>query len=195
MTASKTWQHQPKPPHGNPALSMELPGGAMVIAGIEVDSSGKPTAVHVFKDWIPGLPLLRDFKITRVSIEDIVHVYDCEAAGQARGISPLASVLLRLKELDALTDAQLVRQKTGALLTGFITDADGTLLEGTQAQDGNIASLEPGPMQRLRPGEQISWSDPPQTDAGAEAFQKGIVREIGAGVGYRASCWITTWAK
>jgi lambda family phage portal protein len=160
---------------------MELPGGGMVIAGIEVDAGGKPVAVHVFKDWIPGLPLLRDFKITRIPIEGILHVFDCEAAGQARGISPLASVLMRLKELDALTDAQLVRQKIGALLAGFVTDADGTLVEGSQV-DGT-ASLEPGTLQRLRPGESVTFSDPPQTDAGAEAFQKAVIREIGAGVG------------
>lgn len=176
------WVKALDPAQVNPALSMELPGGGMVIAGIEVDAGGKPVAVHAFKDWIPGLPLLRDFKITRVPIEDIVHVYDCEAAGQARGVSPLASVLLRLRELDALTDAQLVRQQIGALLAGFVTDADGTLLEGTQ-YDGYVASLEPGTMQRLKPGESVTFSDPPQTDAGAEAFQRGIVREIGAGVG------------
>jgi lambda family phage portal protein len=91
-------------------------------------------------------------------------------------------VLLRLRELDALTDAQLVRQKIGALLAGFVTDADGTSLEGAH-DGGNVASLEPGTMQRLKPGESVTFSDPPQTDAGAEAFQRGIVREIGAGIG------------
>ncbi len=38
-------------------------------------------------------------------------------------------------------------------------------------------------MQRLNPGESVSWSDPPQIGTEADAFEKGIIREIGAGCG------------
>jgi lambda family phage portal protein len=96
-------------------------------------------------------------------------------------MSRLASVLLRLRELDSLTDGQLVRLKIGALLAGFVTDADGTLL-----QDGATpgeASLEPGTMQRLRPGESVEFSKPPEIGSESNAFQKAVIREIGAGVG------------
>jgi capsid protein len=76
---------------------------------------------------------------------------------------------------------QLVRLKIGALLAGFATDADGTLL-----QDGTApgeCSLEPGTMQRLRPGESVEFSKPPEIGAESNAFQKAVIREIGAGVG------------
>jgi lambda family phage portal protein len=169
------------PAQVNPALSMELPGGGLVIAGVEVNDGGKPVAFHIYKNWIPGLPLLRGLESVRIDAADVLHLFRPDAAGQTRGMSRLASVLLRLRELDSLTDGQLVRLKIGALLAGFVTDADGSLL-----QDGATpgeASLEPGTMQRLRPGESVEFSKPPEIGSESNAFQKAVIREIGAGVG------------
>jgi lambda family phage portal protein len=162
-------------------ITEELPNGGLVLHGIEVDNGGKPVAYRIYKNWIPGLPLLRGLEISRVPAADVIHVFKAEAAGQARGISKFASVLLRLRELDALTDGQLVRLKIGALLAGFITDVDGQLLQ--DAATPGEASLEPGTMQRLRPGESVSFSDPPQIGSESNEFQKALVREIASGVG------------
>jgi lambda family phage portal protein len=169
------------PAQVNPALSLELPNGGLVIAGVEVNEGGKPIAFHIYRNWIPGLPLLRGLESVRIDAADVLHLFRPDAAGQTRGMSRLASVLLRLRELDSLTDGQLVRLKIGALLAGFVTDADGTLL-----QDGATpgeASLEPGTMQRLRPGESVEFSKPPEIGSESNAFQKAVIREIGAGVG------------
>jgi lambda family phage portal protein len=166
----------------NPALSMELPNGGLVIAGVEVDAGGKPVAFHIYRNWIPGLPLLRGLESVRIDAQDVLHLFRPDAAGQTRGMSRLASVLLRLRELDSLTDGQLVRLKIGALLAGFVTDSDGTLLQDG-ATPGSEASLEPGTLQRLKPGESIEFSRPPEIGAESNAFQKAVIREIGAGVG------------
>ena len=170
------------PAQVNSALSMELPGGGLILSGVEIDAGGRPVALHIYKDWIPGAPLLRGLESVRIPIEDVIHLYHPESAGQHRGISRLASVLLRLIELDSLTDGQIVRQKIGALLTGFITDADGSLLADGGASGGEV-SLEPGTMQRLRPGESVTWSDPPQIGTESNAFQAALVREIASGIG------------
>jgi lambda family phage portal protein len=135
------------PAQVNPALSMELPGGRLVIAGVEVNDGGKPVAFHVYKNWIPGLPFLRGLESIRIDAADVLHLFRPDAAGQTRGMSRLASVLLRLRELDALTDGQLVRLKIGALLAGFIVDADGSLMQDGSAAPGE-ATLEPGNRQR-----------------------------------------------
>lgn len=170
------------PQQVNPALSMELPGGALVISGVEVDAGGKPIAFHVYRNWIPGLPLLRGLESVRIDAADMLHLFQPAAGGQTRGMSRLASVLLRLRELDSLMDSQLVRLKIGALLTGFVTDSDGTLLQDANAAPGE-ASLEPGVMQRLKPGESVEFSKPPEIGAESNEFQKAVVREIGAGCG------------
>jgi lambda family phage portal protein len=161
-------------------LSMELPGGGLVIAGVEVNDGGRPVAFHIYRNWIPGLPLLRGLASVRIDAADVLHLFRPDAAGQTRGMSRLASVLLRLRELDALTDGMLVRLKIGALLAGFITDADGQLMEGATPGE---TTLEPGTMQRLKPGESVEFSKPPEIGGESNAFQKAVIREIGAGVG------------
>jgi len=168
------------PAQVNPALSMELPGGGLVISGVEVNEGGKPVAFHIYKNWIPGLPLLRGLESVRIDAADVLHLFRPDAAGQTRGMSRLASVLLRLRELDSLTDGQLVRLKIGALLAGFVTDSDGTLLQDTGPP--GEASLEPGTMQRLRPGESVEFSKPPEIGSESNEFQRAVIREIGAGV-------------
>lgn len=168
------------PAQVNPALSMVLPDGGAIVAGVEVDRLGRPIAFHIYRHWIPGLPLLTNLELTRVEATDVLHLFKVEGAGQTRGMSRLAAVLLRLRELDSLTDGQLVRLKIGAMLAGFIQDADGTLLAG---ENPGEVSLEPGTMTRLRPGESVSFSDPPQIGTESNDFQKSIEREIGAGCG------------
>jgi lambda family phage portal protein len=127
------------------------------------------------------LPLLTGLQESRIDAADMIHVYKCEAAGQVRGISPMAPSLLRIREYDALVDAQLVRQKVGALLCGFVTDADGALL-----QDGATPyepSLEPGTLQRLRPGESVNFSSPPEIGAESNEFLRACIREIASALG------------
>ncbi len=149
------------PAQVNPALSMELPGGGLVISGVEVDAGGKPTAFHIYRNWIPGLPLLRGLESVRIDAADVLHLFRPDAAGQTRGMSRLASVLLRLRELDSLTDGQLVRLKTGAFLAGFLTTVDGGGALGEQTVPGEV-TLEPGTMTRLGPGESVEFSKPPE---------------------------------
>ena len=78
-------------------------------------------------------------------------------------------------------DAQTLRQRLGAMHCGYITSADGTLLQ--DAPGNPEVSMEPGTLQKLAPGESITWSDPPEIGAEANEFQRSIEREIGAGVG------------
>jgi lambda family phage portal protein len=165
----------------NGVLNQELPGGGLIVSGVEFSPGGRRVAYHVYSRWMPSLPLLTGLEIERIDAGDMIHVFEPQTAAQVRGVSKLAPVLLRLREYDSLIDAQLVRQKIGALLCGFVVDADGSVLADSTSP--GEPSLEPGTLQRLRPGENISFSDPPATDAGADAFQKNIIREIASGLG------------
>ena len=70
-----------------------------------------------------------------------------------RGISWFAPVLLRLVDLDAAHDAQLMRQKVAALLTGFIRRPNGAAgFEGRPEDDDALESgLEPGTLKVFVP--------------------------------------------
>jgi lambda family phage portal protein len=162
-------------------LYQELAGGGIIVSGVECNEGGRPIAYHIYKRWIPALPLLTGLTIYRVLAADVVHGFICETPGQVRGMTRFAASLLRLHEYDQFVDAQVVRQKVGALLCGFVTDADGTLMQEGAAP--GEASLEPGTMQRLRPGESVNFSDPPEIGSESNEFQRALIREIAAGLG------------
>lgn len=162
-----------------------LDAARFTLQGVEFGAGGRRTAYHVFKER-PGLPVSLTTETVRVPAEDVLHLFNPVAPGQVRGVSWLAPVLTALAELDAAQDAQLVRQKVAALLTGFIVEPDGapTVVSDRQPVDGVLdASLEPGEMKVLQPGQDIRFSDPAKVGAEVIDFLKETTRRIAAGLG------------
>ena len=166
-------------------LHREIGGGARIRAGIEFDSAGRRVAYRVLSsrpDDPLGAPLRMD--PLRVPAADFLHLFKPLAAGQLRGITWLAPILLRLHELDQFEDAALVKAKVAALFTGFITDPDGTVggLSGTNSSDVLTVGMEPGSLIPLPPGADIRFSTPAEHDAYAP-FVKNHLRAVAAGMG------------
>ena len=165
-------------------LHREIGGGARIRAGIEFDPAGRRVAYRVLS-FRPGDPL-GPFRMdpVRVPAADCLHLFKPLAAGQLRGITWLAPVLLRLHELDQFEDAALVKAKVAALFTGFITDPDGTVggLAGTNTSGVLTVGMEPGSLIPLPPGADIRFSTPAEHDAYAP-FVKNHLRAVAAGMG------------
>lgn len=151
-----------------------------VIAGIEFDGSRR-SAYYIY-EWHPGQPGRLPRSI-RIPVSEILHIFRPKTPGQLRGVTELMAILGRLNDLDQFDRATLVKQKTGALLTGFITTPNENPLGANRAEDGAwTASLEPGTIQRLSPGESMEFSAPPET-AGYSDFAKTQLRLIASGLG------------
>jgi lambda family phage portal protein len=165
-------------------LHREIGGGARIRAGIEFDSAGRRVAywVRSSRSGDPLGPLRMD--PIRVPAADCIHLFKPLVAGQLRGITWLAPVLLRLHELDQFEDAALVKAKVAALFTGFITDPDGTVggLSGTSNAGVLQVGMEPGSLIPLPPGADIRFSNPTEHDAYAP-FVKNHLRAVAAGLG------------
>ncbi|WP_141701223.1 phage portal protein [Methyloceanibacter methanicus] len=162
-----------------------LSGGASIVQGVEVDETGRRLAYHLFKKR-PGLTFDWNTETVRMPATEMLHLFNPVSSGQARGLSWYAPVLLRLADLDASHDAQLVRQKIAALLTGFIIDieGDGGSLAGTAGLDGiSETSLEPGEMRTLKPGQDVRFSEPARVGAEVIDFLNITAREIASGLG------------
>jgi lambda family phage portal protein len=166
-------------------LHREISAGARIRAGIEFDALGRRTAYHCYRNR-PGdalAPMSMD--VVRVPAADMLHLFQPLAAGQLRGITWLAPILLRLHELDQYEDAALVKAKVAALFTGFIRDPDGSvagLNNGTAVNGILNVGMEPGSLIPLPPGADIQFSDPADPgDYGA--FVKNHIRAIAAGLG------------
>jgi lambda family phage portal protein len=140
-------------------------------AGIEFNPLGRRVAYY----FHPSRPELDDFdasQLRRVPAESVVHLFDPLRPGQLRGLPHLTQALIDLYELDKFDDATLLRQQLANMFVGFVTrpspvgDAE-TLhpLTGeavTTLNDKPLVSLEPGIFQELSPGEEVTFSDPPE---------------------------------
>lgn len=162
--------------------------GNIIRAGIEFNAAGKRVAYHFYTQH-PGD--LTDMQRTsawrqRIPAEDVCHVYEVKQAGQIRGISMIAPVVVRMHLLDRYDEAELDRQRCGALFVGAVTrsldgDAETSPLEGitTHVNGENVTvsgrsetpTLAPGAMWDLEPGEDVKFSDPPSLQGAYEAFQ------------------------
>ena len=148
--------------------------GHRLIDGVEVDPFGRPVAFHVLTDdWRA--------EIVRLPADEIVHLFDRVAPGQARGISWLTPALTTARELDAYKDALLTTARTGAMFAGTLRDIDGTGLGPADDQGDGSEHLQlvPGAILRLPHGKVLEFNEPPKL-AETGAFVKAYLRDIAA---------------
>jgi lambda family phage portal protein len=165
------------------------PNGNRIRCGIEFDLIGRRVAYH-FRRRHPGDSTDQRVAVpdtVRVPAEEVLHIYRPIDAGQIRGLPHVAPALVRLFLLDQYDDAELDRKKTAAMFAGFIIKTapeDPMMGEGAADLDGAaIASLEPGTMQVLLPGEDVKFSSPADVGGGYEAFQYRTLLAVSASLG------------
>lgn len=165
-------------------INRDLGNGVRIVAGIEFDADDEVTAYHILPES-PGTPFVTFGAAVRVPAHDMLHIFDPLFAGQVRGLSWLSPVLLKLRDRDEASDALLMQIKTAALLTGFVSDPDGSFagFEGQQEGGALNVALEPGAMRILPGNAAVTFSHPGQGLAQAGEFLRAQDREIAAGVG------------
>jgi lambda family phage portal protein len=148
-----------------------------IAGGIQFDAEGKRTGYWLYSKN-PASPLI---PISTFVPEDrVIHLFAPLQPGYQRGVSWLAPALLPLYELQEYVETSLVRAKTGALFAGYIRSADGSAI---LQSDSGEPQFEPGSMTRLRPGDEISFSSPPDPTQGYDPFVKSQLRAIASALG------------
>jgi lambda family phage portal protein len=177
--------------------------GGVIRDGIEFDRIGRRTAYWLL-DTPPGEDATFDAMTAhRVPASQVLHLFEPLRPGQRRGVSMLAPALVRLRELDKYADATLLRLQISTMLVGTIKpnptpiDASYDPLTGEEIrerEDGRpVVRMEPGVMQELGPGEELTFNDPPVPPAGFEAFVRHELRAAGAAVGVPLECFTHDW--
>jgi lambda family phage portal protein len=164
---------------------VDLRPGNAIRAGIEFDALGRRVAFWVlpFNPNDPAMPMLAPtWQPTRVPAEDMVHMFRDLVENQLRGLTWLAPVLLRCRELDQYEDAALVRAKVAAMLAGFILNKDSENPAWQAPPGSETPTLEPGALVPLNPGESVEFTNPPN-DQNYCAFTENHLRAIAAGIG------------
>lgn len=140
----------------------------------------------------PGENFLLGSNLKRIPVDaaDIAHVFRPLRAGQTRGISWLAPIITKLREIDIYDDAEVVRKKVAAMWGGFIySDApisDRANFGGVKKETSNAVSsieLKAGTFPVLKNGMKIQFSDTADVGSNYQAFMKTQFRMIARGLG------------
>jgi lambda family phage portal protein len=160
--------------------------GNVAIQGIEFDARGRRVAYHLFDNHPGSTTPGTSIRVTgkRISADFVAHVFRPERPGQMRGVTWFAPVMLRMRDWADYTDAQLMRQKIAACFAAFITSEDSEAPSDLPTDPGSdypIESFEPGMIERLKPGENVSFATPPST-SDFTGYGAATLREIAAGL-------------
>ena len=157
-------------------------------SGIQFDPIGRRVAYHFLKRH-PGETSIRggmSHERTIVPASEVMHLYRPLRPGQIRGQPEITPAMVRLYLLDQYDDAELDRKRVAAMFAGFITRPDNgeTVIPTESVSDETaVASLEPGTMQVLLPGEDVKFSEPSEVGGSYEAFQYRTLLAISSALG------------
>ena len=154
--------------------------GGFIREGIEYDKQGRRVAYYVY-DEHPGENHLRVTNITstRVPADDILHCFRQDRPGMTRGVPWASPIMLRLRDFDDYTDAQLLKQKISACFAAFAVDT-----ESPDMGLGNelVDKIEPGMIEILPPGKDLRFANPP-TIGEFDKISRQYLLQIAAGFG------------
>lgn len=165
----------------------ELSNGNLVQQGIEFDGRGRRVAYWLFERHPGSVRALGGGSVhlsasRRIPATDVLHVYQADRPGLARGVPWLAPIIPRLKDLDDYEDAVLNQQRVSACFGVFVKDTNGEPLGEEDEADPSIEELGPGHVNYLNPGEDVSVISPPST-ANHAPYVQSQHRQIAAGLG------------
>jgi lambda family phage portal protein len=156
--------------------------------GIEHDGFGRPLAYYIHTRHTSELHLgpsrkVRD-EITRVPADQIIHLKLTDRWPQVRGEPWMHAVIRKLSDIDGYTEAEIVAARAAAMYFGTIESGDDTAEFGEAQEDGTYQlPLEPGMVEKLKPGEKLNFVNPNRPNSALDPFLRYMLREMAAGVG------------
>jgi lambda family phage portal protein len=175
-------------------FNQQAPNGNWIMNGIELDFLGKRAAYWFFPQHPGDMPIevqMQSLYPVRIPATEVLHVFKCTRPGQMRGVPLITPALVRMFLLDQYDDAELDRKRIAACFAGFVSgpvpeDILGPNADYTQETDDegvDLSGLEPGTMQRLKPGDEIKFSEPADVGGSYEAYQYRQQLAIYGGLG------------
>ena len=154
-----------------------------MLQGIEFDALGRRRAYWLYPTH-PGDG--RGALVShRVPADRVLHLFERLRPGQVRGVPWFAPVMLKLRDLDAYDEAELVRKKIEACFAAFVTGVQDEETLGkarTEADGSRIETFEPGMIEYLEPGRDVKFAAPSASGGYAE-YMRMQLHAIAAGVG------------
>ncbi|MDH1472939.1 phage portal protein [Comamonas thiooxydans] len=171
-----------------------LSGGAEIISGIEYDKRGRRVAYYLFDrhpgdvgNWTVG----RSGSSKRVPADEVIHYFNPERPGQQDGITRLAPIIAKVRDLHTYGDSELQRKQLESRM-GVLAEMDGSSqlpkLPDEQGKEGepglvDLGDLAGGAIVGLPPGMTNPTFIEPKPVPGYEAYMKFGWKEVAAGYG------------
>lgn len=169
--------------------------GNAIHDGVEVDASGRVVAYHI-RNTYPYEYTTKQTEWTRVEaigkvteLPNILHIMDAERPDQYRGVSYLAPVIEPLLQIRRYTETEITAAVIESCFAGFIkTEADPNKMPINETaeeldngpSDPNEFNFGPGEFNVLKPGEDITFTDPKRPANGFANFVRAVAEQVGA---------------
>ena len=163
------------------------PDGSVIKFGIRT-LDGRVISYFILRDH-PGelfQPRMMGQWREEVPANQILHLYDPERVGQTTGVPWLVSAMVRLKNLGAYEEAEVVAARIGASKMGFLIPnalATGGYAGPDDGQGNKFMDVEPGSIETLPRGYDFKPFDPTHPSTAFQQFVKATLRGISAGLG------------
>lgn len=160
-----------------------------IVNGIEFDEWGRALAYYVRQDGSFSDSLVRGSngrQYLRIAADEMIHVYIPEFSDQVRGIPWTHTAMIRLHQLGAYEEAEVVAARLGASKMGFFVSPDGsagTLADGGDQNGALAQEVSPGQIDVLPAGYDFKGFDPTHPSGNFGPFLKATLRGISSGLG------------
>lgn len=180
--------------------SYPLQNNNVLFNGIELSPGGRRVAYHLHREhpdeiisWTGG------YSTIRILAKHILHIFEPQRCGQMRGEPELSSVVEAAYNIGNYNTSERIRKNAAACFCAFIyseegeaDNADLPTIDAVNVDDadtgGNVtnnedyvATLEPGLLQYLLPGQKVEFSNPVDVGGNYEAWMYRQLTELAAG--------------
>lgn len=167
----------------------------MIYDGVEVDKAGQVVAYHIRSTYPFEFTKKQTewYRIEAIGKEtkmpNILHIMDAERPDQYRGVSYLACVIEPLLQLRRYTETEINAALIESCFAGFIkTEAspddipmnETGKVEPDEPSNPDEFNFGPGEINVLKPGEDITFSDPKRPANGFGTFTRSVAEQVGA---------------
>lgn len=173
-----------------------LPTGHIIRSGVELDRNRQRVAYWCYREH-PGDKsqaggYIDPSKLLRIPASEMLHMFEPKRPGQLRGVSMLAPVLAKLREIGNYDDAVLLRQQIANLFVAFLTRKLGNEDDNTDPLTGAaiggsfdkpLMPLAPGLIQELDDGQDVKFANPPEAGTTYSDYMRTQNMTLGAGSG------------
>ena len=157
----------------------------IIRSGIELDEHLQPLAYWIDKKTPDGYVA---YDPERIPADEIIHLWTRTQPDQVRGMSDLAPMIKRMKDVHDYLDAETVAAKIAACFSLFITQDSvptnvGRFNNVQDSEGKQLQSIRPGMIKYLNPGEKVDTAQPSRSITSAKDFVNIQSRLAGAGLG------------